>query len=143
MKSTRLRLPGSDEGLGLIEIMISMMLLALLAVAVLPVLVQGLRQSSTNVVLATASQLVGKELDLVRALDANCITVSTFDDIAPPIVTDERGVSFEIHRSVGTCPAAAAYPGVVSVSVDVRRVGEPPPALARASTLVLLDQATP
>ncbi|KGJ82349.1 hypothetical protein GY21_00845 [Cryobacterium roopkundense] len=53
----------ADAGFGLIEIAVSMFLLALLAVAFLPFLVQGVRQSSANGTLATGTQLVNKEME--------------------------------------------------------------------------------
>ena len=140
----RLGLSGCrDIGLGLIEIMISMMLLALLSVAILPVLVQGLRNSSSNSTLATASQLAGQELDAVRTLSADCATVSSIDDGPARLTADARGIPLEIRRFVGACPAASDYPGVVSVSVEVARVGATSPVLARATTLVLVKRAAP
>ena len=140
----RLALPESrDGGIGLVEIMISMMLLALLSIAILPVLVQGIRNSSSNARLATATQFAGQELESVRALSPDCATVSTFDDGPPRVTADASGVQLSIRRLVGACPAAADYPGVVSVSVDVTRVGAPTPVLARATTLVLVKRAAP
>ena len=132
-----------DAGIGLIEIMISMMLLALLSIAILPFLVQGMRNSSSNATLATASQFAGQEINSVRALSADCATVSSFDDGPVMVKADARGVQLQIRRLVGACPAAADYPGVVSVSVEVTRVGVPTPALARATTLVLVKKAAP
>ncbi|TFC87999.1 prepilin-type N-terminal cleavage/methylation domain-containing protein [Cryobacterium sinapicolor] len=136
-------LGGRDPGLGLVEILVSMMILAILAVAVLPVLVQGLRTSGSNATLATASQFAGQELDLVRRYNSDCSTVSTFDDVPTRVAADARGVSLEIRRSVGACPAATAYPGVVRVSVEITRAGIPSPILAKATTFVLLEGAAP
>ena len=132
-----------ESGIGLLEIMISMMLLALLSIAILPVLVQGIRNSSSNARVATASQFAGQEFESVRALSPDCATVSTFDDGPPRVTADASGVQLSIRRLVGACPAAADYPGVVSVSVDVTRVGAPTPVLARATTLVLVKRAAP
>ena len=146
MKTSRYRLTSSGNrelGLGIVEIMVSMMLIALLAIAILPVLVQGMRNSSSNATLATASQFAGQEINSVRALSADCATVSSFDDGPVMVKADARGVQLQIRRLVGACPAAADYPGVVSVSVEVTRVGVPTPALARATTLVLVKRAAP
>ncbi|TFC64589.1 type II secretion system protein [Cryobacterium sp. TMT2-18-3] len=132
-----------DTGLGLFEILVSMMILALLAVAVLPVLVQGLRSASNNATRATANQFAGQELDLVRTLSPNCTAVSAFDDGPSQVATDARGISLEIIRFVGACPAVTDYPGVVSVSVEIRNLGVPTPILAKATTLVLLEKAAP
>ncbi|TFC82237.1 hypothetical protein E3T23_04675 [Cryobacterium cheniae] len=140
----RLALPESrDGGIGLVEIMISMMLLAILTIAILPVLVQGMRNSSSNATLATASQFAGQELASVRALSADCATISSFGAGPSTVTADARGVPLSIRRFVGACPSAADYPGVVNVSVEVTRVGVPTPVLARATTLVLVKRATP
>ena len=136
-------LGGRDAGLGLVEILVSMMILAILAIAVLPVLVQGLRTSSSNATLATASQFAGQELDLVRTYNSDCTTIGSFDDVPTRVATDARGVSLEIRRSVGDCPAATDYPGVVRVSVEIIRAGVPTPILAKATTFVLLERAAP
>ncbi|WP_104171743.1 hypothetical protein [Cryobacterium sp. M23] len=146
MKAIRDRLDhfaSRDIGIGLIEIMISMMLLAVLSIAILPVLVQGLRNSSSNATLATASQFARQELASVRAFSADCATISTFDDGPSTVTADARGAPLSIRRLVGACPAAADYPGVVNVSIEVTRVGVPTPVLARATTLVLVKRAAP
>lgn len=140
--ASRLR-EGHDAGIGLIEIVVAMMILALLAIAVLPMLVQGVRTSSKNATLATASQLAGQDIDLVRTLSADCASVSAFDDGPSRIAADARGVALEIRRSVGACPAAADYPGVVRVTILVATVDAPATVLATATTLVLLEKATP
>lgn len=146
MKVERIRryLPGDrDAGLGLVEILVSMLILALLAIAVLPVLMQGMKTSSNTATLATAGQLAAQELEVARTLSADCATLSAFDDAPAHTALDARGVSLLISRSVGACPAAADYPGVVRVTVQVAKVDAPSAVLATATTLVLLEKAAP
>ncbi len=105
-----------EEGIGLIEIIISMMLLAVLATALIPVLVQGLQQAASNATLATATQLANDELEHVRTWtacsDLTAATVST---------TDARGVVLTIATTVGSCSVSPENPQSVPVTVTVTR----------------------
>lgn len=130
----------TDDGLGLVEIVVSMFMLALISVALLPLLVQGLQVSVKNATVATASQLVGQQLDQVRALARNCATISTFDDAPLTSFTNERGDVFQPVRLVGACPAS--YPGLVRVEAWVTANGNPT-RVAEASTLVYVEAAAP
>ena len=132
--------PDTDAGIGLIEIIISMFLLALLATAFLPILVQGLNTSVRTTTIATATQLASEQLDKLRELGTTCSEVSVFDDAVPAAVTDERGTVYQPRRLVAACPAT--YPGVVSVRVWVTKSGTAQP-LADASTLFYVKTAAP
>jgi type II secretory pathway pseudopilin PulG len=123
-----------ESGLGLIEIVVSMFLLALLAVAFLPLLIQGMKTSVRNSTVATASQLLDQQIGAVRALPPTCDDVQTFDDTVPLPTTDARGTDFQPVRKVFDCPTA--YPGVVRVEVKVTEAGS---ALAEAVTLVYVE----
>jgi len=132
---------GCDErGLGLVEILVSMFMLALISVALLPLLVQGLQVSVKNATVATASQLVGQQLDQVRALAKTCADVSAFDDAPLANFTNERGDVFQPVRLVGACPAS--YPGLVRVDTWVTANGTAE-KVAEASTLVYVETAAP
>lgn len=131
----------SDEesGFTIIEIVVSMFLLALLAMFFLPLLVQGMKTSVQNANLATASQLVSQQLDIARALPDNCDAVSSFDDAPVAVVSDSRGNYFQPYRQVGACPVPPAhYPAVVKVTAWVTEVGDTR-HLAEAVTLVYLS----
>ncbi len=126
---------GNDRGFGIIEIVISMFLLALLAAALLPLLVQGLQQSAANATLATATQLANDQIELARA-ESTCAGLSSSNQT----VTDARGVSLLVARTVGPCtvPADAENPSKVAVSVTVKR-GDTGTVLATANTLVFIS----
>jgi len=130
----------ADAGIGLIEIIISMFLLALLATAFLPILIQGMNTSVRTTTIATASQLASQQLDQLRELGTTCSEVSVFDDVVPATTSDERGVVYQPRRQVAACPAT--YPGVVSVRVWVTRAGVAQP-LADATTLFYVTTAAP
>ena len=129
-----------DAGIGLIEIIISMFLLALLATAFLPILIQGINTSVRTTTIATASQLASQQLDQLRELGTTCSEVSVFDDAVPATTTDERGTVYQPRRQVAACPTT--YPGVVSVRVWVTRTGVAQP-LADATTLFYVKTAAP
>lgn len=132
-----------EAGFGLVEIIVSMFLLALLAASFLPILVQGLTTSVRNSTIATGSQIVAQQLDEVRALASTCSAVSAFDDVTIPATTDERGTVFQPFREVvGTCSADPDdYPSVVEVRAWVGENGavDWDDALTEAVTLVYLE----
>lgn len=130
----RLLRDGTDgAGFGIIEIVVAMFLLGLLAVAVIPLLVQGLTLSSTNATLAAATQLANQQIEQVRTQQScGLVTPAT-------VSTTADGHTLTATRTVGTCPASG-YPLTVPVSVSVTRADNGA-VLATASTLVFV--ATP
>ncbi len=131
--------PHEDEqGLGLIEIVVSMFLVALLAIAFLPLLIQSLRSTTTNTSVATANQLVSQQLEALRSVSTNCASVTSFTTTDPAPVTDDRGVVLTIDRQlIGICPIT--YPGTVKVRVAVSVGGT---VLSDATTLVMVGAST-
>jgi len=111
------RLRFSEAGIGLIEIVISMMLLALLATALVPVLVSGLKQASSSATLASATQLANDELERARSW-------TTCSDLDPGdiSITDSREVVLEMSTTVGSCSPSPENPVSVPVSVVVTRL---------------------
>lgn len=131
---------GSDDsGFGLIEIVVSLMLFALLAIMMLPTLVNSLHSTTRNTSLATATQLVDQQLELARGTADTCAALETFESTPVASVSDERGVTYTAVRTVN-CPASA-YPGTVKVTVSVTASGSANP-LAQASTLVYVSAAS-
>ena len=127
-----------EAGIGLIEIVVSMFLIALLAMAFLPLLINSLKASTTNTSASIATQLVGQQLEQLRTVATNCAAVTTFLGTDPAAVTDDRGVILTIDRQlVGACPAT--YPGTVKVRVTVSSGGS---ILSEASTLVMVVTAS-
>lgn len=94
-----------EEGIGLIEIVVSMFLLALVAIAMLPLLIQSLTSTRENVSLATATQLVSSRLDGART-NTTCAALRSYADIDES-VTDERGTTYTSDDQV-TCSSAGS-----------------------------------
>ena len=114
------RRSGGDGGFGMIEIVVSMFLIALMAVAVLPVMISSMKLTTTNVVVTRATQVVSTQLDLARhqgELSPTCAAIQGLATATPIVVVDPNGAPLRYKRSVGSCPAS--YPGTVAVTVTV------------------------
>ena len=123
----------SDTGFGLIEIVISMFMLAALSIAFVPILVQGLKQSAANTTLATASQLVNERMQLAQGAGTTCSVVTALG--VTEDFTDPRGVVIRVTTTVGTCPVGA---GTVAVSATAVRQ-DTAEQIAIAETLVFVQ----
>lgn len=128
-----------DKGFGLVEILISMFLLALLAVAFLPLLIDALRVSITNAKVATANQILSEQLDAIALLPRTCAAYNAFESATLPAVADERGTTYQASRDVVGC-TPAAYPAAVTITLTVTVVGEPE-IRARAVTRAVVESA--
>ena len=122
-----------DEGFGMVEVLVSMLILAILSLALLPVLIMGLKQSASNSTLAAATQLVNDRIRAAQALGPVCTSVATAAGIMN--LTDPRGAELQATTVVGSCPTGV---GTVSVTTTVVRV-DTGDTLASATTLVLVS----
>ncbi|TFD66590.1 hypothetical protein [Cryobacterium gelidum] len=115
-----------------------MFLLGLLAVAFLPLLIASMQTTVRNSTIATATQLVGQQLEQARSAGDTCVALSVYGSVTPPAVTDSRGVRYRPTRTVGACSVLLTdYPKTVSVKVTVSMVGSAQPPVT-AATLVYL-----
>lgn len=62
-----------ERGFGVVEIVISMFLLLIIAVAFLPLMIQGYRLSVMNSTVATATQLANQQVERVRGVSATAL----------------------------------------------------------------------
>ncbi|TFC27485.1 type II secretion system protein [Cryobacterium sp. TMT1-3] len=114
-----------ERGFGIIEIVVSMLLLGLLAIGFLPLLMQSMRVSATNATLATATQLVEMQMEQIRDLDPTCQTLKTFKPTPP---TDIR-----LTATVDVvCPAV----GEVQTARVVVSVSDATGVVSQAVTLI-------
>lgn len=123
-----------DEGFGLVEAVVSMLVLATLAIAFLPLLITGLKHSATNTTQALATQLVSERMSLAQAA-TSCSALTLVASSASE--TDPRGNVVDVTTTVQNCTAGR---GTYSVTAVARLVedGVPGDELASASTLVFL-----
>lgn len=129
----------SDGGFGLIEIIISMFLLALLAVGFLPLLIDALKVSVRNSTIATATQLVSEQLDSVTLLPRTCAALAQFETAGPVTLMDARGATYTARRDAATCPSGG-YPVAVSVRVWAT-VDTDSAVLVESITTVIVERA--
>lgn len=127
-----------EDGFGLVEIVVSMFLLALLAVAFLPLLIDALRVSVVNSKVATSNQILSEQLDAVALVDRTCAAFDAFESVAIPTVTDARGTVYQADRDVTGC-APATYPAAVTIVLTVTVVGEPSIG-SRATTTAIVER---
>lgn len=145
MKVIRGRLdlnPAPEDGFGLVEIIVAMLLFGLLAMSFLPLLVMAVRASANNARVATASQLAGQLLEQVRAEGDDCASIAALHG-TQPTTTDEQSVIYQPEVLIGACPVD--FPGVIPVEARVwnTSIGNPDGPLATATTLVRVSAATP
>lgn len=102
----RLR-PRGDAGLGVVEIMVSMTLIAIILMAVAPLLINAMRTSHRNATVAFATQVVNERIELARAASGSCSDFLTrLANPGPGEVQDGRGVRLTITQ----VPAPSAPP---------------------------------
>ena len=90
-------------GFGLIEIVVSMFLPGILAIAFLPLLVQFLRVSVVNAAIATSIQLVSEQIEQARAQGTVCSALPV-----SATTTSSLDSTLTAYRVRGACPPAAA-----------------------------------
>ncbi|KQQ93998.1 hypothetical protein ASF62_07475 [Leifsonia sp. Leaf325] len=126
-----------ERGFGMVEILVSMFLLAVLAVAFLPVMIQAMVLSRDNASVASATQLLSTEFDRARKADATCSSVNLISTGGVSIATADS--DFTVARTVtGSC---TALPKTFSVTVTVTDVDSGRP-LASGTTLLLVKTAS-
>lgn len=137
MDQTRTARRSSDDaGLGLVEIVIAMMLMLILAVAFLPILIQGLKATAVNATRATASQLAHDQIEKARAANSDCSDIQDIAAIPVDSVIDTRGVTLSVVSVAGACPTS--YPGTMSYVVTITRT-DTNEQLTVANTLILVE----
>jgi prepilin-type N-terminal cleavage/methylation domain-containing protein len=111
-----------EDGFSVVEVIIAMFLLAVLALAVLPLVIGATQVSVSNRDLVGATAFANAQLAPIRAAFPNDpvspTTCSSLRSRAATDVTDPAGTGLEADIVVGTCPATS--PGTGSVTVTVR-----------------------
>ncbi len=99
----------ADEGFGLVEVVIAMLLLGLIAIALLPTLINGLGYSAQQSSVATATRQVNSLIDQVRQ-SPSCATMPTIlgTPATPQTFSDGRGKTFTTQAVIGSCGAGVA-----------------------------------
>ncbi|WP_062378005.1 hypothetical protein [Demequina pelophila] len=95
MQSTK-----ADEGLGLTEVMVAMVLLGIIMMAMITTVVLALNSTASNLTVATAAEAVQQRIEDVRAAsvagDCDVVEGAAFPT---GTVTDGRGITYTIEGS--------------------------------------------
>lgn len=120
-----------------------MFLLAVLALAVLPLMIGVAQTSSGNRTLASANTFANSQLAPIRAAFPTATASRGCGDARTALprtgVVDPAGTGLRADVVVGTCPAT--YPGTVTVTVRVYRTGEATKPLVTLPTRILVVKA--
>ena len=102
-------------GFSIIEVLIAMFLLAIVAVALLPALFQGVQYSSQQSTVATAT----RELNALVEEARDTPTCASLSSVAvSKSVTDGAGHTITTSGTVGTCPAVSKTVKLALTAVD-------------------------
>lgn len=128
MKKTP-RFPGSscaanrESGIGIIEILVSIVLFGLIAMAFIPFLISNIKATARDTTIATATQFANERLNLVRsAAQSSCsaFIAQVNANPVPRTVQDARGVQLIITQLPDTLPAAHPCASTEEFTVEVR-----------------------
>ena len=135
----------SENGFGVIEVVVSLFLLSILSISFIPLLLNSIKSTGSNTTIATATQIVNQEIEGARAVRSptattpSCADVTQFLQVTLAPVTDPRGVTLFPQWDATTCPVI--YPGVVRARVFVTKTGSTIP-VAQAVTFIYVKSAT-
>lgn len=106
----------AEDGLGLVEVIIAMLLLGVIAVALLPALWQGILLSGEQSSTASATRLLNARIEEARA-QKSCSAILFLDDTRIPAPTDGNGNELTVSFAGG--PPACSESTTVSFTLQV------------------------
>jgi type II secretory pathway pseudopilin PulG len=134
------RTPDLDDGIGLIEVVIAMLLFAVIAMAILPLALQATKLSAGNRDSVSADAFASGELAGVRARfpDESANSCAEVRSAARSAFPDPAGSGLVADISVVACPAA--YPAALTVSAVVRdpTASDPADAVVTMATKIVV-----
>jgi prepilin-type N-terminal cleavage/methylation domain-containing protein len=119
-----------EEGFSLVEVIIAMFLLAVIALAILPALVQGARLSSEQSTTATATRALNALVEQARDTPT-CANLEAVAD--PQMVVDGAGREIRTSGTVDGCPGRRT-----TVTLELTAVTLSGAALSRVSAIVFV-----
>ncbi len=131
----------SDDGLGLTEVMVAMLVLMIVLMAMLTVIVASFRALGKNATQATATELATARIEYLQtiAVQGLCTNfVSTGEQTET--FTDGRGVQLTVSGTVSGCEQVGdpkLDPKLASVTIEVTsdQPGYPDPLVERSTTI--------
>lgn len=129
---------GDDAGFGLTEIMVSLMLLGLLALAFAPLMVNALSASARNQALNAATQLANEKIEELRGAARTCADLKNQLDKPVDPEKDSQGRTYTFTQtpsSAVTCPSGDGSI-LVDYTIEVRVDGPSAPPPVRITTQI-------
>jgi len=124
-------------GFSLVEVVIAMFILGLVAIALLPALINGLRYSSEQSSVATATRQLNAIVEDVRQGQPTCDDVAAL--AASQTFEDGAGRNYMTSGSAGQCIECSISGGAaISLNLTAQQNGR---TLARVSALVYVQGA--
>jgi type II secretory pathway pseudopilin PulG len=103
-------------GFSLVEVVIAMFLLGLIAIALLPALVDGIRYSTSQSSVATATRFMNEVVEQARQ-SADCTELVGFET-SPRTSDDGRGEPLTANVDVTGCPGVANTTRTFAITVS-------------------------
>ncbi|MFI8594780.1 prepilin-type N-terminal cleavage/methylation domain-containing protein [Microbacterium sp. NPDC078428] len=129
-----------EDGFSAVELVIAMFLVAILALALLPLLMTGTRTSDTNRSLVAATAFASAQLAPIRADFAPHELATTCTSVQSAAVTARPGPSGSgllADVLVSGCPGE--YPGTVTVTAIAYASASPGSPLATVATRIVVS----
>ena len=137
--------PCLESGFGVIEVLISLLLLSVISVSLIPLFLNAIVNAAKNSSIVTATQIVNQQIEGARAVLSptntvpSCYDLTQFLQTTLATVVDPRGVVLQPLWDTTTCPTS--YPGVVRARISVTKAGQVLP-VAQAVTMIYVKSAT-
>ena len=96
-----------DEGLGITEVLVAILLFGILSVALVPPIIIAIKVSGRTTVVASASSVANERIELARNASGSCAALVTFLRAAVPTYQDARGVAFTVTQTPSAATAAS------------------------------------
>jgi Tfp pilus assembly protein PilV len=121
-----------DEGIGLVEVVVSMLILAMIAMAFLPILASNLKLSATSASITTASELADASLNKARGLASSCASIKALTTdptdagnglklaTKSVVIPYVAGAAAPTKSTASSCPTS--FPALVLVATWVTNV---------------------
>lgn len=122
-----LRTRSADDGFSIVEIVIATFLLAIVAIAILPALGQGIRLTSQQSAVATATRELNSLVERARG-NPTCGELASV--AAPRTVADGAGRTLRISGAVASCAEGGA------VRIELTALDASSSSLARVAAIV-------
>ncbi len=131
----------TEQGFGIVSVLVAMLLFGIILAAAAPVLVNALRQAADNAALAAASQLANDQVASARTAQGSCESFATFIATPTPNVTDSRGNEFVVtvtseFLATQDVVACKSTPRSYKYEVSVSRAGTSGTPLVTTTTLL-------